>query len=183
MKTLSSKPLPPLAILNELLIVDFTSPSGLRWKTSRSNRIKVNDVAGCKNKLGYWVIRIKTDERRLYLCHRIIYFMTTGHDPVGMFIDHATRNPEDNTNIRLATHSQNHANKNKQKTYKGKETSSKYKGVFRHKNYSKWASAIWVQNKSRFLGYFEEEKEAAKAYNKAATEYFGEFARLNEIEE
>jgi hypothetical protein len=183
MKTLASKPLPPLSLLKELLIVDFTSPSGLRWRASRSNRIKIGDVAGCQNKLGYWVIRIKTDEKRLYLCHRIIYFMETGQDPVGFFIDHTTRDPSNNTAIRLATHSQNHANKDKQKTYKGGKTSSKYKGVKWYKQYSKWTAVIWVKNEQKFLGYFVNEKEAAKAYNEAATKYFGEFARLNEIVE
>lgn len=109
--------------------------------------------------------------------------MQTEQDPVGFFIDHETRNPSNNTAIRLATHSQNHANKDKQKTYKGQKTSSIYKGVHWYKQYSKWVAVLWVQNEQKFLGYFEKEKEAAKAYNKAAMEHFGEFARLNEIKE
>lgn len=30
------------------------------------------------------------------------------------------------------------------------------------------------------LGYFKDKLEAAKAYNEAAVNYFGEFARLNQ---
>ncbi len=33
------------------------------------------------------------------------------------------------------------------------------------------------------LGYFKDEKAAALAYNEKAAQYFGQFAKLNEVEE
>ena len=43
----------------------------------------------------------------------------------------------------------------------------------------KWTAQIKVDGKHIHLGYFQSEKEAAKAYDKAALKYFGEFANPN----
>jgi len=72
------------------------------------------------------------------------------------------------------TSSQNRANRGKRAG-----ASSQFLGVsrFRHK----WQACIQVNGRGRALGKFESEREAAKAYNKAAFEAFGEFANLNEV--
>jgi len=59
--------------------------------------------------------------------------------------------------------------------------SSKYKGVSWEKRAQKWKAQFATA--PRHLGYFDSEADAARAYNDAATEHFGEFALLNEIEE
>lgn len=68
----------------------------------------------------------------------------------------------------------------KSKTLNNK--TSVYKGVCFQKDRLKWRSSICVDYKKINLGSFCNEKDAAKAYNEAATKYFGEFAKLNKIE-
>jgi hypothetical protein len=93
-----------------------------------------------------------------------------------MVVDHKNRNGIDNRrpNLRLATESQNCMNRQKQRV-----TSSKYKGVSWVRSSGKWKAAIQVDKKNLHLGYFEDEEEAARAYDAAARKYQGEFAYQN----
>ena len=97
--------------------------------------------------------------------------------PVGMCIDHIDRNGCNNQkhNLRVCSKSQNGANS---ESYTG---ISKYKGVCWSFYHKKWMSRIMLERKRTQLGYFKSEKEAALVYNVAAVRYFGEFARLNVI--
>ena len=102
--------------------------------------------------------------------------------PPQVLVDHKNGNTLDNRrkNLRLCTHTQN--NQNKRKTRQ--RVSSKYKGVSFLKSTKKWRVYIALQDIFRrtfnvSLGTFSVEEEAAKAYDEAAREYFGEFARLN----
>jgi hypothetical protein len=54
---------------------------------------------------------------------------------------------------------------------------SRYKGVSR--NREKWQARIKVDGKQSHLGIFTDEEDAARAYDAAARELFGEFAYLN----
>ena len=98
--------------------------------------------------------------------------------PKGVEVDHINGNRLDNRrcNLRLCTHKQNMQNRGGERN-----TSSRYKGVHWDKNARKWRSMIGVDGKVRHLGYFEIEDEAALAYNQAASQHHGEFARLNKI--
>jgi hypothetical protein len=91
--------------------------------------------------------------------------------------DHKNRDPLDNRkeNLRLANNSQNCANK--VKWYNN--GSSKYKGVSFRKDMNCWRAKIYKNCKPISLGHFSTEELAAKAYDKAAREYFGEFTVLN----
>ena len=90
-------------------------------------------------------------------------------------VDHRNGNGLYNrrSNLRLCTNQENSYNRH---TVRG---SSIYKGVCWHKRDKKWESHISVNRKRKFLGYFNNEVEAAKAYDTAATELYGEFARTN----
>lgn len=83
-------------------------------------------------------------------------------------------------NLRICTKQENLRN---QKPIRG--GSSKFKGVYLSKAYPKygiksvWRANIGKDGKAIFLGGFENEIDAAKAYDRAALKYFGEFARVN----
>jgi hypothetical protein len=89
-------------------------------------------------------------------------------------------NPEGNyerNNCRWATKSQQRRN------CRGNSNSlSKFKGVTWHKKMQKWYARIKKLKKDVHLGYYDNEIDAAKAYNNAAKLYYGDDIRINEIE-
>jgi hypothetical protein len=93
-------------------------------------------------------------------------------------IDHINNIGTDNRkeNLRLCNQSQNNANRRKQKN-----CSSQFKGVCWYKRDKKWVASIEYKEKQYYLGRFNSEINAALAYNKKAKEFFGEFAKLNEV--
>lgn len=92
-------------------------------------------------------------------------------------VDHINRDKIDNRrqNLRACTVSQNLRNAFRNKT------SSGFKGVSFHKGSKRFIARICVNGSIINLGSFLDAREAAMSYNKAASEIFGEFARLNEF--
>ena len=107
--------------------------------------------------------------------HVAAWVIHTGQWPDGE-IDHINGDRSDNrlSNLRLADHQQNQANSPRRST-----KSSKFKGVYRYGN--RWKAFIGLNRKTRYLGTFKTEAEAANAYMTVARSAFGDFAyRANE---
>lgn len=125
---------------------------------------------------GVWYVlapTYKPDGRRTQVyMHRLIMGAGTGQR-----IDHRDSNGLDNRreNLRFSTNAEN--TRNARKHING--ATSAYKGVSWHQRSSKWKAQIGVDGKDVVLGYYPDEIKAAQAYDRAAIEYFGEFARPN----
>lgn len=151
--------------------LDYNPETGeFRWRRStarQSSRAVAGQIAGNVSVHGY--LRIAVRGRR-YSAHHIAWIMVNGSVPPGMEIDHINRNRSDCriSNLRLATHSQNCANK----SYANRGL----KGTTRVKN--KWQAQICRGGKKYHLGRFSSEEDAHQAYARAATKLFGKFASL-----
>ena len=132
--------------------------------------------------------RISSERGRFYVRTRVngitVYFhrLILGINNPKVQIDHINHDGTDNRrcNLRPVNHSQNQQN-----SKKCKDGTSIYKGVFwwkgRPNTRGRWCARIICNGESHWLGYFDSEIEAAKAYNTAAEKYFGEYANLNEV--
>lgn len=76
------------------------------------------------------------------------------------------------SNLRVLTSSQNKGNRDKQSN-----NTSGYKGVCWDKSRRKWQ----VNLAKKLIGRFDNIEDAARAYNEAASKYFGNAAKLNLI--
>jgi hypothetical protein len=73
-----------------------------------------------------------------------------------------------------------HFKQKKAKTFNGELPSSKFKGVSWNKFANKWSASIKFEYKKQHIGYFDNEVDAAKAYNEKASELFGDnFSEYN----
>ena len=108
---------------------------------------------------------------KLVRMHRWLFGLTQGKE-----IDHVDGNGINNQrlNLRLCSRSQNMAN-----TRLRVNNTSGYKGVDLHQCTGKWRALIQVQHKRIHIGLFCSATEAALAYDKVASQYFGQFASTN----
>jgi hypothetical protein len=92
-------------------------------------------------------------------------------------VDHIDGNGLNNdpSNLRICTHLENMRNRVKKST----PSTSEYKGVTFNKRKSKWQAKTTVNYKTIHLGYYNNEVEAALAYDKFTKENFGKFANPN----
>jgi hypothetical protein len=98
----------------------------------------------------------------------------------GNNVDHINHNGLDNRkeNLRFVTVAQNQQNSRSQK-----KSSSVYRGVSWHKPTNNWQVKICHQGKQMHIGYFVCKHQAALAWNKKATELWGEeHTLLNKVE-
>lgn len=166
--------------LREWVAISNESPSGLVWiKSPRGGQLIGHPVGGIsvRKDSNYYIFGLKY---QVYYVHRVVYCMYHNLKlDSKVKIDHVDGNQLNNSihNLRITTNSGNSANTSKCKPPK----SSKYKGVSYYTRLNRWVSVIRKDGRSTRIGVFDNEVEAAMAYNKRALEVFGEFARINEI--
>jgi hypothetical protein len=125
-------------------------PSGIRYAIRRSTR---------------------PGEPWLYM-HRLILGLAAGSADE---VDHVNGDGLDNrrSNLRVATHAQNQYNQ------KPRGGTSAFKGVAFDRQTGRWRAKIVLRGRTIHLGRFEDERDAAAAYDVAARDLFGRFARTN----
>ncbi len=141
--------------------------------------------SAAKTDYTYYAKRHSTNSDNTHYLNRKIIFMhrVIMKTPKGMQCDHAFHHGLDNRkfieidgvfkqNLRNCTSSQNQTNR---KPY----GIIKYKGVSFNNNSNRVRAYIRFNNKYKHLGCFSSKIAAAKAYDKQAKEYYGEFAKLN----
>lgn len=141
-----------------------------RWRVNYGHAAS-GSVAGNVNNHGHR--RIKIDFKHYY-AHRLAWLYVHGTWPADK-IDHINNDHDDNrlVNLREASQSQNGANC-------GAYRSNKLgiKGVHMAPN-GRYIAQIRTSGKRRCLGRFSTAEEASQAYQAAAREAFGEFARFD----
>ncbi len=112
-------------------------------------------------------------KKRVYL-HRYIFNITD----TSIEVDHIDGNGLNNRryNLRICEHRLNGKNKRK-----NKNKINGYKGVTKASK-NRFQARITVDNVLIWIGSYKTQKEAAIAYNEAAVKHYGEFAKLNGIE-
>ncbi len=135
------------------------------WNAKYAGRPALNSNDGRGYRQGLFL------GRKLY-AHRAIWAVVYGCWPDGE-IDHIDGNRSNNRidNLRVATRAENNRN-----TSSRKLSSSKFLGVSWDRAGSKWRADIKIGGKAKYLGRFESEAEAARAYAEAAAIHYGQFA-------
>jgi len=123
-------------------------------------------------------------DKKCYSEHALVFMYHHGH--FADETDHINGIKTDNRieNLREVSRSQNNANAKKR--VRNGECSSSAKGVYFRSDWKpngKWVAQLVVNGKHHWLGGFNTEAEAALAYNNAAIEHYGDFAKLNEVSE
>jgi AP2 domain len=137
---------------------DYSSVAGFNWYAR-------------KNKHTWYAIRSE-GQKKIYLHRQIL-----GFPPVNT--DHRDG---DGLNCRRYNLRQADGQQNGRNHRLNRNSTSGFKGVSWDKGRSKWRAYIVVDGKQIHLGRFDTAEEAARAYDAAALERFGEFAKMNFME-
>jgi hypothetical protein len=159
---MKAKPLPPITELRRMFAV--RSDGTLIRKTRGGGGRKAGDPVGSPMRGGYLAVRIRGES---FMAHRIIWAICNGVDPGDLDVDHIDRDKTNNRpgNLRLATRSQNCANK-------------PTKGIHRRRSSGKFQAYVYKDRACVHLGMFETAEEARAAHAAAKLQLFGEYAHV-----
>ena len=135
--------------------------------TSKESILKLNINSG-----GYYQISITIkNKKHTKTVHTLMSRAFLNYSPDGthnLVIDHVNNIKTDNRleNLQLISHRLNSSKDRKNGT-------SKYTGVFWDKQKKKWVSKIYINYKSIYLGCFNSDEEASKAYQNKLKEING----------
>ena len=153
-------------------------PNYMVSSSGRVMNIKTfNVLKPATNSYGYLYVNLcKDGDVSIKTIHRLVadaFILNLTDLPC---VDHKDRNSLNNhlSNLRWCTRKENDQNRSKRKN-----TSSVYKGVSFNKPLNKWHARIQHNGHQIHLGYFSDESDAGRAYDRKAKELFKEFAHLN----
>jgi hypothetical protein len=160
----------PVRTLSQVTAEDVKKAVSYDPETGAFTRNATGKISGSRNSKGYIDIHIVHAQ---YKAHRLAWLIMTGEWPSSQ-IDHINGDKSDNRwrNLREATNSQNNANQGLRRSNR-----TGFKGVSFARNGKPYAQ-IRANGQTRYLGSFDTAEEASAAYEKAAKEAFGEFARV-----
>lgn len=152
--------------------MSYDPNTGLLWWTKPKSGRKLQVPAGSKTNTGHLSVRI---DGKAYLAHRVAWLIQTGEWPEDK-IDHKDGCGTNNrwANLRCCSQKENVRN-----TRLAKNNKSGFKGVSFHRKNRTWAACICVDRRTVHLGTYKNKLDAAAAYDAAAKQYFGEFARTS----
>jgi hypothetical protein len=127
---------------------------------------------------GYGVFATRKGEGwGMTIAHRVSYAAEHGDIEPGVVIDHVCHTPAcvNPAHLRAGSVADNVRNMRHRPS-----RTSRFKGVSWHKRAKKWVAQIGIDHTTHYLGVYVDDKDAARAYDTAAREHFGEFAYTNE---
>jgi len=142
------------------------------WNLDWISTLSIHGSRSKKTGFRYAKFAVTENKKQVqYKLHRVI---ARAFDKLQ--VDHINNDTLDNRecNLRIVSAHQNGMNKSKRKS-----GTSKYKGVKWHKRDSIWESKICYKYKDYYLGRFENEIDAARAYDMAALKFHKEYANIN----
>lgn len=115
--------------------------------------------------------RARMSGRPRVFMHRYVLELTQPY-----VVDHRNHNTLDNRrqNLRPCSAAENNRNRRKRDGL-----TSRYKGVYYERDRARWKAHIDIDGRTKTLGRFTSEEDAARAYDAMARQLFGEFAYLN----
>lgn len=159
---MKAKPLPPIDELRRMFAV--RSDGVLVRKTKVGGGKKPGDTVGTLLNCGYLVVRIRG---QAFMAHRIVWAICNRRDPGDLDIDHIDHDRLNNrpSNLRLATRSQNCANKTTN-------------GFHKRKSSGRYQAYVYKDRACIHLGFFDTEEAARAAHEAAKITLFGEYAHV-----